>query len=188
MLETISRVPLPEPLVQPVEPGHQTIMVVEDHEEVRQIFVSVLERADGLNPARNGRVAATTGVTAASVAESDSTSRVRVNSDNGGQVVFARLGWPGYQATLNGHELPTRLVAKTFVAVDIPPGTKNGDLELTWRPPGWMIGAAAILLGLVGAGFLQWAYLRRRDADGPVPADDEPATPEPDLASTSPRT
>jgi len=42
------------------------------------------------------------------------TSRVRVNSENGGQVVFARLGWPGYRATLNGHDISFKVVAKSL--------------------------------------------------------------------------
>ncbi|KAA8877291.1 YfhO family protein [Nocardia colli] len=148
--------------------------------------ISVLERVNGLISTRNGRVAATSGVVATSVSESDMDSRVRVNSDNGGQVVFARLGWPGYRATLNGRDIPIRVVAKTFVALDIPAGTKNGDLELSWRPPGWKIGAASILLGLLGIGVLQWAFLRTRRRDdepnSPTPADtDKPTTPSPDL-------
>lgn len=148
-------------------------------------YISVLERVGGPISTRNGRVSATAGVTATSVAESDMTSRVRVNSDNGGQVVFARLGWPGYRASINGHDIPIRVVAKTFVAVDIPAGTKNGDLELSWRPPGWKIGGATALLGLLGVGVLQWAFLRSRRRDDELDSADtietEPTTPQPDL-------
>ncbi|MFI9511124.1 hypothetical protein [Nocardia sp. NPDC052566] len=154
-------------------------------------FIWVLERTDGLISARNGRVSDTREVTATSLSESDMTSTVRVNSDSGGRVVFARLGWPGYRATLDGREVPFRVVAKTFVAVDIPAGTKNGELELTWRPPGWKIGGAAILAGIAGAGLLQWAYLRSRRRDdgggGPAggPAHEDTPTPQPDLADAT---
>ncbi|GAA5076243.1 hypothetical protein GCM10023319_12370 [Nocardia iowensis] len=151
--------------------------------------ISVLERVDGLISTRNGRVAAAAGVTAASASETDWTSRVRVNSATGGQVVFARLGWPGYRATIDGREIPTRLVAKTFVAVDIPAGTTDGELELSWRPPGWQLGAASALLGLVGVGVLQWAFLRgrRRGDDGPDTAagTGEPTAPTSDLVDTN---
>jgi uncharacterized membrane protein YfhO len=110
-----------------------------------------------------------------------------VSSEQGGRVVFARLGWPGYRATLNGRDLPIDVVAKTFVSVDIPAGTKNTELELTWRPPGWKLGCGAVLLGLLGAGGLQWMYLRgrRRDDDEPgggTPPIAESPAPEPDLA------
>ncbi|MFG1797095.1 hypothetical protein [Nocardia sp. NPDC049149] len=149
-------------------------------------YISVLERVDGLASTHNGRVADVAGGTAISVSESDLTSRVRVTSDTGGPVVFARLGWPGYHATLNGRDIPTRLIAKTFLAVDIPAGTKNGDLEVSWRPPGWQLGVAAALLGLFGAGVLQWAYVRsrRRDAEDPTEAS-EPPTPQPDLVDST---
>ncbi|WP_225732450.1 MULTISPECIES: hypothetical protein [unclassified Nocardia] len=151
-------------------------------------FISVLEREDGPISTRNGRISDAKGVVATSVEESDMTSRVRVNSDNGGRVVFARLGWPGYRATLNGKDLPFTVVAKSFVAVDIPAGTKNGDLELTWRPPGWRLGGVAILLGLIDLGLFQWWYLRgRRRDDDSVDATnaEESVTPEPDMAGAA---
>ncbi|MEU2043507.1 hypothetical protein [Nocardia niwae] len=141
-------------------------------------YIFVLERVDGLISARDGRIAAAQGVTATSVAESDTTSRVRVSSPEGGRVVFARLGWPGYRATLDGRDIPTGLVGKTFVAVDVPAGT-SGDLVLSWQPPGRWIGVAAALLGLLGVGVLQWAYLRgRRRGGGSVEASDAPSPPD----------
>ncbi|RJO69370.1 hypothetical protein D5S18_32240 [Nocardia panacis] len=145
-------------------------------------FIAVLEREDGPISTRNGRVADAHDVTATSVAESDMTSRVRVNSEDGGRVVFARLGWPGYRATLDGRDIPFKVVAKTFVAVDIPAGTRNGDLELTWRPPGWKLGGLALLLGILGAGVFQWWYVRgRRDELTDAPAAEQ-VDAAPDLA------
>ncbi|MFC4123479.1 hypothetical protein ACFOW8_00905 [Nocardia rhizosphaerae] len=135
-------------------------------------YIAVLEREDGLISTRNGRISAVQGATAVSVAESDTTSRVKVDSDGGGRVVFARLGWPGYRADLDGKEVPFTVVAKSFVAVDIPAGTRDGDLTLTWRPPGWKIGGAAIALSLAGLGVFEWLYLRGRK-----PEDDESAAP-----------
>ncbi|MDE1671236.1 MULTISPECIES: hypothetical protein [Nocardia] len=141
-------------------------------------YIAVLERTDGLISSRDGRVAATQNVTATSVAESDTASRVRVSSPDGGRIVFARLGWPGYRATLDGREIPSTLVSKTFVAVDLPPGSA-GELVLSWQPPGWRIGVAAALLGLLGIGLLEWAYLRgRRRAARPVDVTDQPSAPE----------
>ncbi|WP_159845509.1 hypothetical protein [Nocardia sp. CY41] len=151
-------------------------------------YISVLERVDGPISGRDGRIAATQGVTATSVAESDTTSRVRVSSPEGGRIVFARLGWPGYRVTIDGRAIPSALVAKTFVAVDVPAGT-SGELVLSWQPPGWRIGVAAALVGLLGVGVLEWAYLRgRRRLDGSAEASDAPsprdtaATPDTHLA------
>lgn len=128
-------------------------------------YIAVLERDAGLLSTRNGRVSAVEGGTATSVSESDTTSRVRVSSESGGRVVFARLAWPGYRVTLDGRDVPFEVVAKSFVAVKIPAGTVNGDLAVTWRPPGWKIGAAGIAASLVGLGVLQWLYLRGRRPD-----------------------
>ncbi|MET7772778.1 hypothetical protein [Nocardia sp. NPDC005366] len=170
----------PDAMAQPAPTGW-TWVDYPGHER----YIAVLERQDGLLSTREGRIAAAEGVTAVSVAESNQASRARVHSDGGGRVVFARLGWPGYRATLDGREIPVRLVAKTFAAVDIPAGTHDGDLELTWQPPGWKLGAAAALLGLLGVGALQWFSLRERrrgsDSDGDVPPD-APAAETPDLA------
>ncbi|MBF6169628.1 hypothetical protein IU486_33645 [Streptomyces gardneri] len=130
-------------------------------------YIAVLERVDGLVSTKNGRVAAADDVTATSISETDTTSRVRVSSADGGRVVFARLGWPGYRVTLNGESLPITTVAKSFVAVEVPAGTQNAELVLTWRPPGWKIGIATALAGVLGLGVLQWLYIRSRRREQP---------------------
>ena len=128
-------------------------------------WIYVLERDGGPISSDNGRIADAQGVTATSVSESDPTSRARVTSENGGRVVFARLPWPGYSVTLDGRELDVHNVKDIFLAVDIPAGTKDGDLVVTFRPPGWKTGLAAAALGLSGIGVLQWLYVRRRKTD-----------------------
>nr|WP_233608157.1 hypothetical protein [Nocardia stercoris] len=126
-------------------------------------YIWVLERENGPIFDRNGMISDTRGVTAASVYYDSVTSRVRVGSATGGSIVFARLPWPGYRATLDGHELPIRAVAGTFLAVDIPAGTHGADLVLQWRPPGWLAGIAGGIAGLLGLAVLQWMYRRRPD-------------------------
>ncbi|KAF0845180.1 hypothetical protein FNL39_109209 [Nocardia caishijiensis] len=135
-------------------------------------YIAVLEREDGLISTRNGRISAVENATAVSTSESDTTSKVRVSSDNGGRVVFARLGWPGYRVSLDGKDIPFKVVAKSFVAVDIPAGSTDAELELTWRPPGWKIGGAAIALGLLGLAFFQWLYVRGREPEQDAPAEE----------------
>ncbi|MFI5783239.1 hypothetical protein [Nocardia sp. NPDC051570] len=132
-------------------------------------YIWVLERDDGLVSQRNGLIADTTGVTATSINRTGITSHVRVSSDSGGRIVFARLAWPGYRVTLDGHDIPFQAVAKTFAAVDIPPGTHNADLVLTWRPPGWRIAIATALAGLLGLALLRWWHRRSQQPEPPAP-------------------
>ncbi|RDI65675.1 hypothetical protein [Nocardia pseudobrasiliensis] len=135
-------------------------------------YIRVLEREGGPISGVNGRVADVSGVTADSISESDTTSRVRVSSAEGGRVVFARLGWPGYRVTLNGKPIDFTTVAKSFVAVNIPAGTDNAVLDVSWRPPGWKIGIASAIAGLLGLGIMQWLYIRsRRRRDDPSPTE-----------------
>ena len=136
-------------------------------------YISALERVGGPISGVNGRIADARGVGAESTSESGTSSSVRVSSPEGGRVVFARLGWPGYRATLDGHPVPIRTVAGSFVAVDIPPGTDRGALTVTWRPPGWKIGIASAAVGLLGVVVLQVVFVRSRrrnssDSGAPV--------------------
>ncbi len=142
-------------------------------------YIAVLERVGGLVSTTNGRVTDAEKVSATSISETDTTSRVRVSSAEGGRVVFARLGWPGYRVTLDGKSLPITTVAKSFIAVDVPAGTQNAELVLTWRPPGWKIGIAAAVAGVLGLGVLQWLQVRSRRREQPEEADDAERT-EPD--------
>lgn len=125
-------------------------------------YIRVLERTDGPASTRNGRISDTDGVDAVSISETDTTSRVRVSSSDGGRIVFARLGWPGYRATLDGEPIPISTVAKSFVTVDVPAGTRDAELVLTWRPPGWKIGIASAVMGLAGLAALHWLWIRTR--------------------------
>ncbi|MEU6586274.1 hypothetical protein [Nocardia sp. NPDC046763] len=148
-------------------------------------YIWVLER-------ENGPISTTPGpsdardVTATQIGRDSVSSHLRVTSPDGGRLVFARLAWPGYRVTLDGRDIGFHTVANTFVAVDIPQGTRNADLVVAWRPPGWKIGIATALAGFLGLALLHWLYRReRRDDDDleiGLPADDfdpltEPLTP-----------
>ncbi|MEU8896793.1 hypothetical protein [Nocardia sp. NPDC048505] len=137
-------------------------------------YIWVLEREAGLLSTTNGLVAYTDDVLAVSRASDEAAAQLWVSSREGGRLVFARLFWPGYRLTLNGQELPIDAVAKTFLAVDIPAGTHNGVLELTWRPPGWKAGLIGAVVGVTGIGLLHWAYRRSRREEAEPAA--EPAT------------
>ncbi|MFI6869178.1 hypothetical protein [Nocardia sp. NPDC050406] len=125
-------------------------------------YIWVLERESGPISTRNGIVADADDVIASSTSANDYTSHVKVTSDGGGRLVFSRLSWPGYRITLNGKEIPVRTVAGTFVAANIPAGTHNADLVLSWRPPGYQVGIATGLIGLIGITVLHWFHRRGR--------------------------
>ena len=92
--------------------------------------------------------------------------RVRVDTDTGGSVVFARLAWPGYTATLDGASLQTKGLGGVFLYVDIPPDTHGGGLVVSFRPPGQRLGYAGLGFGLIVLAFLVVLDIRhRRGAD-----------------------
>ena len=110
----------------------------------------------------------------------------------GGSVVFAMLGWPGWTATFDGHSVPVGRTATGLLTVTLPPNSA-GRLELTFTPPGLRVGVAAAAVGLLGAVALGWFGRRRRprdDADDEVGQDgddgraevDEDAAPEAETA------
>ncbi|MGN2635907.1 hypothetical protein ACTD5D_06880 [Nocardia takedensis] len=134
-------------------------------------YIHVLERVDGPVSGRDGMIADSDGVVVLSAGEHRTyrTDAV-VSSANGGRLVLSRLNWPGHRITLNGSELPLATVAKTFLAVDIPAGTRAAHLTLTWRPPGWELSLAGAVGGVAGLGALHWLHLRqrRRGVDAPI--------------------
>ncbi|WNJ63079.1 hypothetical protein [Nocardia seriolae] len=154
----LQRVQYPDAGSQPAPPGWKWVDYP-GHER----YIWVLEREDGPISTRDGFIADTRGVATSPLERDSVTSHIRVNSAHGGQIVFARLAWPGYRVTLNGRDIGFHTITGTFLAVDIPPGTENGELIVSWRPPGWKIGIGTALLGLIGLGWLQWAHRRRSD-------------------------
>jgi hypothetical protein len=105
---------------------------------------------------------------------------VTVRAGTGGRLVFARLAWPGYTATLDGEPVDVRDGPAGLLAVDVPAG--RHDLEIAFRSPGLAEGAdvlaVAALLSLVqSAG---WIVARRRGQRSVAPPDDARARLEPD--------
>jgi hypothetical protein len=80
---------------------------------------------------------------------------------DGGRVVFARLWFPGYSATLDGEPIDVVAHDDTLVAVDLPPDAA-GELVISYRSPGFVplsVVAVVVVCGLVVAQAL--AHRRR---------------------------
>jgi hypothetical protein len=102
------------------------------------------------------------------------TESVAFRAPTDGSLVFARLTWPGYTATLDGKPIALRDGPAGLVTVDVPAG--QHVLTLSFRSPGLSVGlrvlAAAALVSVVQtAVWLGAALLRRRRASVPAPED-----------------
>jgi hypothetical protein len=86
---------------------------------------------------------------------------VTVSGDEPGRVVFARLWFPGYTATLDGEPVDVVRHDGTLVAVDLPAG-RSGELVMSYRSPGFVPLAALAVAVVVGLGVAQVVQLRRR--------------------------
>lgn len=118
----------------------------------------ILERTTPRQP-YPGRVVASPGVTVTDAAPSeDTTESMTVSSTSGGSVVFSRLLWPGYTATLDGRPIPVDSLNGVFVTVRVPAGTNAARLALSFRPPGTTLG-----LGLAAGGVVLMAGLLALD-------------------------
>lgn len=98
------------------------------------------------------------------VLETERTERLHVvnASADPGRLVFARLTWPGYTATLDGAPLKVTSLDGVLVQVEIP-GHAGGDLVLHYTPRTWRVQApAAFLLGLGGTAISAILVARRK--------------------------
>jgi hypothetical protein len=109
------------------------------------------------------------------------TESVSFHASAAGRLVFARLDWPGYTATLDGAPLTLRNGPAGLVSAQVPAG--DHELELRFRSPGLTAGlalfSAAALLGVVQTlVVLVLAWRRRRAERAPTPDEesDAPAT------------
>jgi hypothetical protein len=68
----------------------------------------------------------------------------------GGDVVFDRLYWRAWKATLNGARVPCEPLDGIFLKVHLPPHA-SGALSIRYTPPGMRIGFALFTIGLGAA-------------------------------------
>lgn len=84
-------------------------------------------------------------------------------------LTFARLAWPGYEATVNGEPIPVRSGPAGLLQVELPAGVTAGDLVVSWKVPGAKLSLAAILLALVATiGLVVMERRLRTESSGTV--------------------
>jgi hypothetical protein len=69
-------------------------------------------------------------------------------AQTGSNLVFARLWWPGYAATLNGIPVVTKPFNDFLVMVQLASGS-HGTLLLTYQPVGYRLGLVLAFFGVV---------------------------------------
>ncbi|MBY6437304.1 hypothetical protein HQ602_13035 [Rhodococcus kroppenstedtii] len=87
------------------------------------------------------------GIDAETRADSPMTETVDVNADRAGTVVFSRLAWPGYTATVDGRPVEVAEGPAGLLEVEVPAG--DGLLRVEYTPPGLAFGRAAALAATV---------------------------------------
>jgi hypothetical protein len=87
---------------------------------------------------------------------------VRYDAGTPGRLLFARLAWPGYTASVDGRAVETVDGPAGLLAVDVPAGRHT--LEVSYRSPGLGAGAAAaaVAAGCVLVQAVGWSWQRRR--------------------------
>ncbi|MBP3034800.1 hypothetical protein J2M53_00840 [Arthrobacter sp. zg-ZUI100] len=90
---------------------------------------------------------ATPGVGVLSSEQDGDSETVRLSADEGGELGFARLAWPGYGVSVNGVPQDLEEGPAGLITVDVPPGTS--EVSLSFTPPGLYLGLAAMAAGWI---------------------------------------
>ncbi|MFJ2507568.1 hypothetical protein [Arthrobacter citreus] len=104
---------------------------------------------------------ASPGITVESSEQDGDSETVRVSASESGTLAFARLAWPGYTVTVDGVEQDLQQGPAGLITVDVPAGAT--DVEISFTPPGLVLGLAAMAVGW-GIALLMTVlyYIRRR--------------------------
>ncbi|WP_406691702.1 GtrA family protein [Saccharopolyspora sp. ID03-671] len=119
--------------------------------------VVVLTRTTPL-PWPGGRVGAARGIRVIEDVQRGA-RRETVRFTGHGELVFARLHWPGYRAAVDGRPVPVAATDAGLLTVRIPKDLDGGVLAVTWAPPGVRAGLLLVVAGALAALVLsrRWA-------------------------------
>lgn len=114
--------------------------------------VTVFRRTTEL-PWPDSRLAAVSpGVTVVQATSTDAAERVRVSTGpDGGALLFARLAWPGYWATVAGLRVEVVENAQGLLEVPLPPGLQDADVAVEFAVPGYQLAVPLLVVALAGA-------------------------------------
>ncbi len=105
--------------------------------------------------------------------------RVSYRAEDDGTLVFARLAWPGYTATVDGRPVAVQDGPAGLLTVDVPAGAHV--LDLRFSPPGLSLGATvlAVAVALTLIHTVGWLLVGRRRGRGTSspPSDAPPGPP-----------
>ena len=76
------------------------------------------------------------------------------------RLIFARLWWPGYEATLDGAPLAVEPYRDVFVSVSLPPGQATGVVRLSYGLPYALESGVAVAVGIVVIVVGVWRHRR----------------------------
>lgn len=126
----------------------------------------VVFRRTGELPWPDSRLAATSGsVSVSEASSSESTERVLVSTGpEGGALLFARLAWPGYHASVSGQDLEVVENAEGLLEVVLPPGLREERVDVTFQVPGLSLTLPLLLLAIASTAVYSvlWARSRSR--------------------------
>lgn len=132
---------------------------------------AVVWRRDSRMEWPDGRLSDADGPIVAETARTDGPHRenirVRRTGDGAGQLTFARLAWPGYEATIDGRPLQVGGGPAGLLTVAIPAEVDDGEVVLTWVPPYWRPSLLIALLGVLVGAATQLMWLRRTRRPNP---------------------
>lgn len=137
---------------------------IADEDGARVVWVRTQPMASRAGPA----TWSSPGVDASSSRGTASVERVDIDAVTSGTVVFSRLAWPGYSASVNGVAVPVREGPAGLLTVDVPAGT--AVLEVVFESPGLRLGRiAAMVAGLVVLTMSFLGVVSRRRARTAIP-------------------
>jgi hypothetical protein len=87
----------------------------------------------------------------------------QVRYSGSGRLVIAALAWPGWQASVDGRDVPVQRGPAGLIALDLPPSSNARTVDLRFTPPGFTLGTVLLAVGLgIGLGYSGWHAWDRR--------------------------